>query len=91
MDLIAQRQTRDDDTPLRLDSLAAGATPLQHVAWLIDDPVEAVEAKMTELGVPSQLVLIEDGPHAFLGRQDWFDTYVDYAASFFTIHLKDTP
>lgn len=42
VDLITQQQTRDDDNPLLLENLSPGAAPLQHVAWLIDEPIDAV-------------------------------------------------
>lgn len=42
VDLITQQRTRNDDTPLPLQNLGAGAAPLQHVSWLINEAVDAV-------------------------------------------------
>lgn len=42
VDLIAPTRSRDDKNPVPLPALAAGAAPLQHLAWLIDEPVQAV-------------------------------------------------
>ena len=42
VDLIALTRNRSDKNPVPLPALDAGAAPLQHLAWLIDDPVPAV-------------------------------------------------
>jgi hypothetical protein len=42
VDLLTPRLRRNDDDPMPLPRLAAGAVPLQHLAWLITDPVDAV-------------------------------------------------
>ena len=42
VDLLTPQRTRDDPNPMPLKALAAGAAPLQHLRWLIEDPVRAV-------------------------------------------------
>jgi hypothetical protein len=42
VDLLTPQRRRSDRDPMPLKALAAGATPLQHLDWLIDDPVPAV-------------------------------------------------
>lgn len=41
VDLLAQTRKRDERT-IKLRNLGAGAEPLQHMAWLIEQPVTAV-------------------------------------------------
>jgi pectinesterase len=78
------------------------ASPLYHLdksdppCWFIsgetDDPsTHAVgfRRRMEELGIPSDLTIIKDAPHPFLGKQAWFDEMVEVADAFFTEHLKD--
>ena len=76
-----------------LQHLDANDPPIAIMGGEKDDPstrADAFRKKMTELGVPSHLKVIEGAPHGFLNRQSWFDQYIDYAASFFTVHLKHT-
>ena len=42
VDLLTPQRTRNDPNPVPLKALAAGATPLQHLRWLLEDPVLAV-------------------------------------------------
>lgn len=42
VDLITPTLRRSDDNPMPLTGLGAGAAPLQHLNWLIDDPVPTV-------------------------------------------------
>jgi hypothetical protein len=42
VDLVTQQRRRTDRNPVALSGLNAGASPLQHVAWLIEDPIPAV-------------------------------------------------
>lgn len=42
VDLVTPTRMRDDPNPLELAGLGAGAAPLQHLAWLIEDAVRAV-------------------------------------------------
>lgn len=44
--------------------------------------------KMDELGIPNGLTVIENAPHAFPGRQKFFDEAMDVAADWFQTHLK---
>ncbi|RIA10204.1 pectinesterase [Flavobacteriaceae bacterium MAR_2010_72] len=48
----------------------------------------AVE-KLGKVGVYSELILIPDAPHAFWNFEEWFDSTMDKAASFFKEQLKD--
>ncbi len=78
------------------------ASPLHHLdrndppCWFIsgetDDPsthADEFRQRMGELGVPSDLTLIKDAPHPFLGKQVWFDEMIEAADAFFTKHLKN--
>ncbi|MEP9385748.1 GSU2403 family nucleotidyltransferase fold protein [Mesorhizobium sp. KR9-304] len=42
VDLLTPQLRRTDPNPLPLKNLQAGATPLQHLRWLIDTPIPAV-------------------------------------------------
>jgi hypothetical protein len=42
VDLVTPVRSRDDPNPLAIRELDAGATPLQHLAWLIEAPVQTV-------------------------------------------------
>ena len=42
VDLLTPKLRRSDKSPMPLKRLGAGASPLQHLAWLIDEPVQAV-------------------------------------------------
>jgi hypothetical protein len=42
VDLLTPQLRRNDKNPMPLKQLAAGATPLQHLRWLIERPVQAV-------------------------------------------------
>ena len=80
------------------------ASPLTHLeetdppCWLItgakDDPsthADAFRARMESMFVPRGLTVIPEAPHAFLGRQLWFDQMADTADAFFAAHLKIRP
>ena len=43
---------------------------------------------MEELGIPSDLTVIKDAPHPFLGKQGWFDEMIKVADAFFGRTLK---
>jgi hypothetical protein len=43
---------------------------------------------MRRLGIPESLTLIEGAPHAFPGRQQWFDEMVVEATEWFDQYLK---
>lgn len=42
VDLLTPQRRRSDRNPMALKGLAAGAVPLQHLDWLIEEPVPAV-------------------------------------------------
>ncbi len=42
VDIVTPQRRRTDRNPMQLKSLTAGAAPLQHLDWLIADPVEAL-------------------------------------------------
>lgn len=42
VEVLTQARTRYDRNPVRLPKLQAGAIPLQHMGWLVDDPDEVV-------------------------------------------------
>jgi hypothetical protein len=43
---------------------------------------------MKELGIRSDLTLLKDAPHPFLGKQVWFDEMIEVADAFFGRALK---
>ena len=77
------------------------ASPLHHLdkadppVWLItgqnDDPsthATAFRQRMQQLGLQSDLTIIPDAPHAFIGRQMWFNQMIQRADAFFKQTLK---
>lgn len=42
VDLVTPQLRRSDTNPMPLAALGAGATPLQHLAWLLEDPMPTV-------------------------------------------------
>ena len=77
------------------------ASPLHHLdkndppCWFIsgetDDPsthADEFRRRMEELGIPSDLTVIKDAPHPFLGKQVWFDEMIEVADAFFGRTLK---
>ncbi|WP_419911952.1 GSU2403 family nucleotidyltransferase fold protein [Hoeflea sp.] len=50
VDLLTPQRRSSDTNPMPLKNLAAGAVPLQHLDWLIADPVRAVALHGT--GIP---------------------------------------
>ncbi len=78
------------------------ASPLEHLdrndppCWFItgetDDPsthAERFRERMRELKIDHGLTIIKDAPHAFVGKQVWFDEMLDVAVDFFNEHLGD--
>jgi len=72
------------------------ASPRYHLdkkdppCWFIsgetDDPsthADAFRRRMKELGIRSDLTLLKDAPHPFLGKQVWFDEMIEVADAFF--------
>jgi pectinesterase len=49
---------------------------------------EKFRGEMRRLGIPESLTLIEGAPHAFPGRQKWFDEMVVEATEWFDQYLK---
>jgi hypothetical protein len=41
VEVLTQVRTRNDASPLSIPKLKAGATPLQHLKWLVQDPIPA--------------------------------------------------
>ena len=77
------------------------ASPLHHLdkadppVWLItgqnDDPsthATAFRQRMQQLGLQSDLTIIQDAPHAFIGRQVWFNQMIQRTDAFFKQTLK---
>ena len=77
------------------------ASPLHHLdkadppIWLItgqnDDPsthATAFRQRMQQLGLQSDLTIIPDAPHAFIGRQMWFNQMIQRTDAFFKQTLK---
>ncbi|MCA9079771.1 MAG: sulfatase-like hydrolase/transferase [Planctomycetaceae bacterium] len=79
------------------------ASPLQHLdnddppCWFItgenDDPsthADEFRHRMHELLIKTGLTVLPDAPHAFIGRQVWFDEMINVADEFFGRTLKQT-
>ncbi|MEL7500143.1 MAG: alpha/beta fold hydrolase [Planctomycetota bacterium] len=77
------------------------ASPLAHLdktdppIWMItgelDDPSthgDELRQSMKKLGIPADLTVIKDAPHAFTVKQIWFDEMIDVADKFFQNSLK---
>jgi hypothetical protein len=45
---------------------------------------------MDKFGITSQLTVIKDAPHPFLGKQVWFDEMIETADAFFINQLKNS-
>jgi hypothetical protein len=43
VDLLTPQLRRADTNPMPLKNLQAGAIPLQHLGWLLEQPVQAVD------------------------------------------------
>ena len=57
-----------------------------------DDPsthADVFRRQMEKFSIPSQLTVIKDAPHPFLGKQVWFDEMVETADAFFINQLKN--
>lgn len=50
VDLLTPQLRRDDPNPMPLEKLKAGATPLQYLRWLIEEPTQA--AVLFSAGIP---------------------------------------
>jgi hypothetical protein len=53
VDVLTPNLRRNDKNPMPLKRLAAGAIPLQHLAWLLDEPVQA--AALHGAGIPIRI------------------------------------
>lgn len=65
--------------------------PLLFMTGELDDPsthADETRADLVKLGIPTDLTIIPQAPHAFLGQQRAFDTCVSACDAFFTRHLK---
>ena len=65
--------------------------PLMFMTGALDDPsthADAMREDLAKLGIATELVLIPDAPHAFLGKARAFAVAVDACDRFFNKHLK---
>lgn len=70
--------------------LDANDPPLAFVTGEKDDPsthATAMRAALADQEIATDLLIIPDGPHAFLGTQKHFDLYMAFALKFFARHL----
>jgi dipeptidyl aminopeptidase/acylaminoacyl peptidase len=70
-----------------LAHLDASDAPMLFITGANDDPsthADGLRNRMMELGIKQDLLVIDEAPHAFLARQNWFDQAVDAAAIFFS-------
>ncbi|MDF1815709.1 MAG: alpha/beta hydrolase [Verrucomicrobiales bacterium] len=71
--------------------LNAADPPMHFIVGELDNETthaEKFRGRMKELGIDSSLTVIPGAPHAFPGRQKWFDAMVDVAADWFDKYLK---
>ncbi|MFY9256934.1 MAG: alpha/beta fold hydrolase [Fuerstiella sp.] len=74
-----------------LHHLQKGDPPCWFITGELDDAsthAEKFRQRMQELKIPSGLTVIKDAPHAFPGKQVWFDQMIDQADAFFKQHLS---
>ena len=65
--------------------------PLLFMTGELDDVsthADETRADLVKLGIPTDLTIIPQAPHAFLGQQRAFETCVPTCDAFFTQHLK---
>ena len=65
--------------------------PLAFMAGELDDPsthADETHTDLEKLGIPTELTLIPQAPHAFLGQQRAFDVCLAVSESFFGKYLK---
>ncbi|MBA4015602.1 MAG: alpha/beta hydrolase [Pirellula sp.] len=65
--------------------------PLMFMTGALDDEsthADATREDLAKLGIPTELVLIPDAPHSFLGKARHFQIAVDACDRFFRKHLK---
>ncbi|MGV3661977.1 MAG: alpha/beta fold hydrolase [Prosthecobacter sp.] len=65
--------------------------PLAFMAGELDDPsthADDMRADLTKLGIPTDLVIVPQAPHSFLGQQKSFDVCLAACEAFFGKHLK---
>ena len=67
--------------------------PLAFMTGELDDPsthADETRADLIKLGISTELTLIPNAPHAFLGQQQNFDICLKASEAFFAKHLKDS-
>jgi len=86
---------QDNPTTYRLASplhhLDKTDPPCSFLAGETDVPsthADMFRRQMEKFGIPSQLTVIKDAPHPFLGKQVWFDEMIETADAFFIKQLK---
>ncbi len=65
--------------------------PLAFMAGELDDPsthADEMRADLARLGIPTDLVIIPQAPHSFLGQQKSFDACLAACEAFFGKHLR---
>lgn len=65
--------------------------PLAFMAGELDDPsthADDMRADLAKLGIPTELVIVPDAPHSFLGQQKSFNVCLAACEAFFGKHLK---
>jgi len=65
--------------------------PCSFLSGETDDPsthADVFRRQMEEFGIRSELTIIKDAPHGFLGKQVWFDEMIETADAFFKKQLK---
>ncbi len=64
--------------------------PCWFISGETDDPsthADGFRGRMAKLNLPSNLTVIKDAPHGFLGKQVWFDQMAEVADTLFAKHL----
>ncbi len=74
-----------------LHHLDKSAPPCWFITGELDDAstqAEEFRQEMKRLGISTDLTVLKNAPHAFLGKQLWFDEMLDSADKFFEKTLK---
>lgn len=72
--------------------LDADDPPLAFVTGQNDDPsthAVVIREELSQKKIPTNLLVIPDAPHAFLGTQSFFDEFIEFTVDFFDSHLKE--
>ena len=73
------------------DHLDRNDPPIVFIKGELDDPstsADEMRHDLMRLGIATGLTVIPQAPHAFLGRETWFNSALDAATRFFNLDLR---